>query len=97
MDESACVPHRYHGICDTFLHSLSIMYLFVSNLLLYIYIYIYIIYIYIIYVFIFDSFHIKMAGIEKTLAKLAEENNIAEVGQRLAQGANIDEQDANDV
>ena len=36
-----CVPHRYHGISDTFLHSLSIMYLFVSNLLLNIYIYIY--------------------------------------------------------
>ena len=34
VDESACVPHRYHGINDTFLHSLSIMYLFVSNLLL---------------------------------------------------------------
>ena len=39
MDESACVPHRYHEISDTFLHSLSIMYLFVSNLLLNIYIY----------------------------------------------------------
>ena len=39
MDESACVPHRYHGISDTFLHSLSIMYLFVSNLLIYIYTY----------------------------------------------------------
>ena len=37
MDESACVPHRYHGTSDTFLHSLSIMYLFVSNLLLNIY------------------------------------------------------------
>ena len=34
VDESACVPHRYHGISDTLLHSLSIMYLFVSNLLL---------------------------------------------------------------
>ena len=38
VDESACVPHRYHGLSDTFLNSLSIMYLFVSNLLLNIYI-----------------------------------------------------------
>ena len=37
VDESACAPHRYHGISDTFLHSLSIMYLFDCNLLLYIY------------------------------------------------------------
>ena len=29
---------RYHDISDTFLHNLSIMYLFVSNLLLNIYI-----------------------------------------------------------
>ena len=41
VDKSACVPHRYHDISDTFLHNLSIMYLFVSNLLLNIYIYIY--------------------------------------------------------
>ena len=40
VDEGACVPHRYHEISDTFLHSLSIMYLFVSNLLLNMYIYI---------------------------------------------------------
>ena len=37
VNESACVPHRYHGMSDIFLHSLSIMHLFVSNLLLNIY------------------------------------------------------------
>ena len=38
-----------------------------------------------------------MAATEKTLAKLAEENKIAEVEQMLAQGADINEQNANDV
>ena len=32
VDEGAYVPHRYHVMSDTFLYSLSIMDLFVSNL-----------------------------------------------------------------
>ena len=49
-------------------------------------------------IFIFyHSLYIKMAATQKTLAKLAKANNIAEVEQRLAQGANIDEKDESDV
>ena len=28
VDESACVPHRYHDISDKFLHNQSIKYIF---------------------------------------------------------------------
>ena len=34
LDGSACVPHFYHEISDTFLHNPTIMYLFVNTLLL---------------------------------------------------------------